>query len=141
LGALSLPLAGNLALGLVAPVLAALLAWPVLLAADRRRAILPAAAPVLCAVALGPFYLLAAATAQRVHVRRALGAAGPLAVALAAGLAGRPLGLTDTVPGEGLAATLAGIEKPWYATKLLLQAAGPGTLITAAAWAALAAAG
>jgi hypothetical protein len=76
-----------------------------------------------------------------VHVRFALGAAGPLAVALAAGLAGRPLGLSDTAPGQGLSATLAGIEDPLRATRLLLDAAGPGTVGLAVAWGVLAALG
>jgi hypothetical protein len=141
LGLLCLPLAGNLALGLVAPVAAVTLLWPMLTAADRRRAFLPALAPVLAALALAPFYLLLAATAAKVHVRFALGAAGPLAVALAAGLAGRPLGLSDVAPGHALAARLAGGEDPLRATRLLLDAAGPGTIGVALAWGALAALG
>ena len=101
LGALALPLVGNLALGLVAPAAVVVLAWPVLTAADRRRAVLPALAPPLALLGLAPLYLLAATTSARAHVRFALGAAGPLAIALAAGLAGRPLGLSDTAPGRG----------------------------------------
>ena len=141
LGALALPLAGNLALGLVAPAIAATLLWPMLTAADRRRSVLPALAAPLAALGLAPFYLLAAATSARVHVRFALGAAGPLAVALAAGLAGRPLGLSDTTPGEGLAATLAGVDDPLHASRLLFAAAGPGTIGVAVAWGVLAAVG
>ena len=91
---------GNLALGLVAPAAVVVLAWPLLTAADRRKAVLPALAPPLALLGLAPLYLLAATTSARAHVRFALGAAGPLAIALAAGLAGRPLGLSDTAPGR-----------------------------------------
>jgi hypothetical protein len=140
-GALALPLLGNLALGLVAPAAVVVLAWPVLTAADRRRAVLPALAPPLALLGLAPLYLLASTTSARAHVRFALGAAGALAITLAAGLAGRPLGLSDTAPGQGLSASLAGLDDPFDAVRLVLDAAGPATFGVAAAWGLLAVVG
>ncbi len=140
-GALALPLLGNLALGLVAPAAVVVLAWPVLAAADRRRAVLPALAPPLALLGLAPLYLLASTTSARAHVRFALGAAGALAITLAAGLAGRPLGLSDTAPGQGLSASLAGLDDPFDAVRLVLDAAGPATFGVAAAWGLLAVVG
>ncbi|MEY4225266.1 MAG: hypothetical protein RL190_23 [Actinomycetota bacterium] len=136
--AASLPLLGNLALGLVpAGALAALL-WVGLMARDGRRVLLPALAPLLALVFAGAVYPLLAGTAARSWVRAALGAMGGLAAAVGLGLAGvgwAPVPLADAA---GLTRAVAGLEDPIATPAMVAAAVGIGPLLLAAVWAALA---
>ncbi|HET6174860.1 MAG TPA: serine/threonine-protein kinase [Gaiellales bacterium] len=130
-------LAGAFALAVCVPALgdvSAGLAWCVALAGGLwllacvragRRALLPAAAPLLAAVLLWPLYVLAAGSLRTVLGRALAGAAGPFAIALwaAVPLAG---GLAGTADAGGVARTL-------------VAGAGAPLLVQSAAWALAAA--
>jgi tRNA A-37 threonylcarbamoyl transferase component Bud32 len=90
-----------------------------------RRALLPAAAPLLAALFLWPLYVLAAGCLRSVLGRALAGAAGPFAIALwaAVPLAG---GLSGSADAGGVA-------------RGLLAAAGAPLLVQSAAWALAAA--
>jgi hypothetical protein len=136
--ALSLPLVGNHALALVFPVALAGTAWLLLLARDGRRALLPATAPLLALCFLWPAYLLLAGTSPRILARAALGAAGPIAIAVVFGLTGRPSPLGGETALNGLAAASAGADDVIATATQLGAAFGPTPVIQAAIWMALA---
>ena len=90
-----------------------------------RRALLPAAAPLLAAIVLWPLYVLAAGSLRSVLGRALAGAAGPFAIALwaAVPLAG---GLSGSADAGGVA-------------RSLLAGAGAPLLVQSATWALAAA--
>jgi hypothetical protein len=90
-----------------------------------RRALLPAAAPLLAAIFLWPLYVLAAGSLRSVLGRALAGAAGPFAIALwaAVPLAG---GLSGSADAGGVA-------------RSLLAGAGAPLLVQSATWALAAA--
>ena len=130
-------LAGAFALAVCVPALgdvSAGLAWCCALAGSLwlvacvragRRALLPAAAPLLAAVFLWPLYVLAAGSLRSVLGRALAGAAGPVAIALwaAVPLAG---GLTGSADAASVGQTL-------------LTGAGAPLLVQSASWALAAA--
>jgi serine/threonine-protein kinase len=137
--ALFLPLAGNVDDGLVLVAAVIALAWGTAIASAPRRAFMPALALPLTLAGGFVGYLVAAGTARTARARFAVGAAGPVAVALAAGLAGRASPLAAPVPGHGLAASLAGDGSTPAAAQALWHAAGgAGLALQALAWGALA---
>ena len=130
-------LAGAFALAVCVPALgdvSAGLAWCCALAGSLwlvacvragRRALLPAAAPLLAGVFLWPLYVLAAGSLRSVLGRALAGAAGPVAIALwaAVPLAG---GLTGSADAASVGQTL-------------LTGAGAPLLVQSASWALAAA--
>ncbi len=137
LALLVLPLAGNVTAALVGPLVLGAALWLAAVRGDGRRALEPALATPL-AFAAWPLYPLLAARGRRPHVRAALGAAGPVAVAIASGLAGWTSPLTGIAHGAGLAALLPNVHDPLLAGELLLRALGPAVLLQAAVWGVLA---
>jgi serine/threonine-protein kinase len=99
--------------------------WLVACVRAGRRALLPAAAPLLAAVVLWPLYLLAAGTLRSVLGRALAGAAGPFAIALWA-----------AVP---LAGGLSGSADAGGVLRQLLAGAGLPLLVQSASWALAAA--
>jgi hypothetical protein len=138
IGALALPVFGNLALGLVAPVAACGVVWLVAIRRVPRYAFAPLAAPILVACGAWPVYLVACATARRGLVRFALGACGPLVTTLVCGLLGVSSPLTGVVPGAGLASRLASRESAIAVTGLVVSSAGRGLFVMAVGWGLLA---
>jgi len=136
--ALSLPLFGNHALAVVFPAALVAIVWLLLVARDGRRALLPVTAPLLALIMLWPLYPLLAGTSPRIVSRAALGAAGPLVIALVFGLAGRtnPLGGADGL--TALAATTAGSEDVIGTVTQIGSAIGPVPALQALVWMALA---
>jgi serine/threonine-protein kinase len=135
---LAIPLAGNLALGLVPCVAAAVLVWIAVTARAPRRMLLPALAPLAAFAALWPLYIVACATAQRAHIRFLTAAAGPVAITLVCGLAGIPSPLSGVAPASGLTVRIAGSESYIRVTDDLLTAVGTGVVVQAIAWGVLA---
>lgn len=135
---LSLPLLGNHALGLVAPAALCGVIWLLLLARDGRRALLPVLAPPLALVFLWPIYPLLAGTSPRALSRAALGAAGPIAIAVVCGLTGWADPLGQGGGFAGFAAASAGMEDPIRAVAITAQAIGPVAAIQGGVWAILA---
>jgi len=135
---LAIPLAGNLALGLVPCVAAAVLVWIAVTARAPRRMLLPALAPLAAFAALWPLYIVACATAQRAHIRFLTAAAGPVAITLVCGLAGIPSPLSGVAPSSGLTVRIAGSESYIRVTDDLLTAVGTGVVVQAIAWGVLA---
>jgi hypothetical protein len=137
--AAALPLLGNLAFGLVpgAIVLGAL--WVVAMARDGRRLLLPGLAPLLAAAWAWSLYPLAAGSAPRPHQRAALGAAGALVATIVAGLGGLGAPLVPTGDLAGLGAAVAGSDDAIAAAAIAAAAIGPGPVLLAVIWAALAA--
>lgn len=136
--ALSLPLFGNHAFALVFPAALVGTLWLLLVARDGRRALLPATAPLLALVLLWPVYPLLAGTSPRIVSRAALGAAGPLIIALAFGLTGRPSPLGGTSGMTTLAATTAGADDVIQTATQIGAAIGPVPVLQAGVWMALA---
>ncbi len=123
--AICVPALGDVSAGLA--WCAALVGGLWLLACLRagRRALLPAAAPVLAALFLWPLYVLAAGCLRSVAGRALAGAAGPLVIALWA-----------AVP---LAASLAGSADAATVGRSLLAGVGAPLILQAAVWAIAAA--
>ncbi len=138
---LILPLAGNLALGLVPVVAGAAAIWVIAVARSPGRGFLPALAPVFALAALWPVYLVTCASAPRAHIRFVTGAAGPLAIALVCGLAGIVSPLAGSVPAQGLAGRLAGSESIAQVADDLVAAVGTGVVVQSLGWGLLALAG
>jgi hypothetical protein len=100
---------------------------------------MPALALPLTAVGGLAGYLLLAGTARSARARLALGAAGPPAIVLVTGLAGRPSPIAAPIAGHGLARALAGDGSTPAAAQALWHAAGgTGLVAQAAVWGALA---
>ncbi len=107
---LAVPLAGNVAAGLVPVAVGAGVLLVLATFSDRSRAFQPFLAPALGALGLLPLYLVGAAGVRRAHVRFSLGALAPVLTTVAFGLAGAASPLTGTSPFAGLGARLAGEE-------------------------------
>jgi hypothetical protein len=135
---LAIPLAGNLALGLVPCAAAAVLVWIAVMWRAPRRMLLPVLAPLAAFAALWPLYVVACATAPRAHIRFLTAAAGPCAITLACGLAGIPSPLSGVVPAAGLSARIAGSESYVRVTDELVTAVGTGVVVQGIAWGILA---
>jgi tRNA A-37 threonylcarbamoyl transferase component Bud32 len=135
---LAIPLAGNLALGLVPVAAAAVLIWIAVMARAPRRMLLPLVAPLATFAALWPLYVVACATAPRAHIRFLTAAAGPFAITLMCGLAGIPSPLSGVVPASGLSVRIAGSESYIRVTDDLVGAVGTGVVVQAIAWGLLA---
>ena len=99
--------------------------WLIACVRAGRRALLPAAAPLLAVVVLWPLYVLAAGSLRSVLGRALAGAAGPFAIALWA-----------AVP---LASGLSGSGDAGGVVRSLLAGAGAPLLVQSAAWALAAA--
>jgi hypothetical protein len=99
--------------------------WLVACVRAGRRALLPAAAPLLAALFLWPLYVLAAGSLRSLLGRALAGAAGPFAIALWA-----------AVP---LAEGLGGTADAGAMGRSLLAGAGAPLLVQSAAWALAAA--
>jgi hypothetical protein len=136
--ALALQLIGNHALGLVAPAALLGVVWLLLLARDGRRALLPVLAPPLALAFLWPVYPLLAGTSSRPLARAALGAAGPIAIAVVCGTTGWADPLGQGVGFAGFAAASATMDDPIRATALTAAAIGPVAAVQAVVWAILA---
>jgi eukaryotic-like serine/threonine-protein kinase len=137
--ALFLPLAGNVDDGLVLVAAVGALAWGAAIACAPRRAFLPALALPLTALGGLAGYLLLAGTARSARGRLALGAAGPPAIVLVAGLAGLASPIAAPVTGRELAASLAGDGSTPAAAQALWHAAGGSGLVAQAlVWGGLA---
>jgi hypothetical protein len=135
---LAIPLAGNLALGLVPCAAAAVLVWIAVMWRAPRRMLLPVLAPLAAFAALWPLYVVACTTARRAHIRFLTAAAGPFAITLACGLAGIPSPLSGVVPAAGLSGRIAGSESYIRVTDELLTAVGTGVVVQGIAWGILA---
>jgi tRNA A-37 threonylcarbamoyl transferase component Bud32 len=131
---LAIPLAGNLALGLVPVAAAAVLIWIAVMARAPRRMLLPLLAPLATFAALWPLYVVACATAPRAHIRFLTAAAGPFAITLVCGLAGIPSPLSGVVPASGLSGRIASSESYIRVTDDLVGAVGTGVVVQAIAW-------
>jgi hypothetical protein len=99
--------------------------WLVACVRAGRRALLPAAAPLLAAIFLWPLYVLAAGSLRSTLGRALAGAAGPVAIAL-----------WTAVP---LAGGLGGAASAGAVGRSLLAGAGAPLLVQSAAWALAAA--
>jgi serine/threonine-protein kinase len=123
--AVCVPAVGDVSAGLAWCVAVAGGLWLVACVRAGRRALLPAAAPLLAAVFLWPLYVLAAASLRSVLGRALVGAAGPVAIAIWA-----------AVP---LAADLTGTSDAASVGQSLLAGAGAPLLVQSASWALAAA--
>jgi hypothetical protein len=123
--AVCVPALGNVSAGLAWCAALAGGLWLVACVRAGRRALLPAAAPLLAALFLWPLYVVAAASLRSVLGRALAGAAGPFAIALWAG-----------VPRAG---DLAGSADAAGVARTLLTGAGAPLLVQSAAWALAAA--
>ena len=123
--AVCVPALGDVSAGLAWCAALAGGAWLIACVRAGRRALLPAAAPLLAAVFLWPLYVLAAGTLRSVLGRALAGAAGPFAIALWA-----------AVP---LAGGLSGSANAGGVARGLLAGAGAPLLVQSAAWALAAA--
>jgi hypothetical protein len=133
-GALALPLVGNVAMGLVPLAAVGVLVWCGAIASAPRRAFVPALAPVAALAAVSPLYLLGAGTARRAHVRFVLGAAGPIAITLACGVAGLTSPLSGLVPAAGLNGSIAGAESVPLVAQRLADAVGQAVVVQSLVW-------
>ena len=120
-----MPALGDVSAGLAWCVALAGGLWLVACVRAGRRALLPAAAPLLAAVFLWPLYVLAAGSLRSVLGRALAGAAGPVAIALWA-----------AVP---LAGGLTGSADAASVGQSLLAGAGAPLLVQSASWALAAA--
>ena len=134
----ALPLLGNLAIGLVPPAALLLAAWLAVLMKDGRRVLLPLLAPLATALLLWPLYPLLAGTSPRAIARGALGAGGALATTVCLGLTGIGAAPVPTGDLAGLGARLAGADDAIAVTGIVASAIGPGPVLLAVLWAALA---
>jgi hypothetical protein len=123
--AVCVPALGDVSAGLAWCAALAGGAWLIACVRAGRRALLPAAAPLLAAVFLWPLYVLAAGKLRSVLGRALAGAAGPFAIALWA-----------AVP---LAGGLSGSANAGGVARSLLAGAGAPLLVQSAAWALAAA--
>ena len=123
--AVCVPALGNVSSGLAWCGALAGGLWLLACVRAGRRALLPAAAPLLAAIFLWPLYVLAAGSLRSVLGRALAGAAGPFAIALwaAVPLAG---GLSGSADAGGVA-------------RSLLAGAGAPLLVQSATWALAAA--
>ena len=123
--ALCVPALGDVSAGLAWCAALGGCLWLAACVRAGRRALLPAAAPLLAALFLWPLYVLAAGCLRSVLGRALAGAAGPFAIALWA-----------AVP---LAGGLGGSADAGAVGKSLLAGAGAPLLVQSAAWALAAA--
>ncbi len=120
--ALCVPALGDVSAGLAWCATLVGAVWLLACVRAGRRALLPAAAPVLAALFLWPLYVLAAGSLRTLAGRALAGAAGPLAIAL-----------WSAVP---LADTLAGTASVEVVGRSVLGGVGMPLLLQSAAWAA-----
>ena len=80
--AVCVPALGNVSAGLAWCVAIGGIVWLAACVRAGRRALLPAAAPLLAALGLWPLYVVAAGTMRSLPGRALAGAAGPIAIAL-----------------------------------------------------------
>ena len=123
--AVCVPALGNVSAGLAWCMAIGGLVWLAACVRAGRRALLPAAAPLLAALFLWPLYVVAAGTLRTLPGRALAGAAGPIAIALWA-----------AVP---LAGELAGSGDAGVVGRSLIAGAGAPLLLQSAAWALAAA--
>jgi eukaryotic-like serine/threonine-protein kinase len=119
--AVCVPAIGDVSAGLAWCVALAGGAWLLACVRAGRRALLPAAAPLLAAIVLWPLYVLAAGSLRSAPGRALAGAAGPFAIALWAAVP-----LADGLAGSAAAGAVA---------SGLLSGVGAPLLLQSAAWA------
>jgi hypothetical protein len=123
--AVCVPALGNVSAGLGWCAAIGGILWLAACVRAGRRALLPAAAPLLAALFLWPLYVVVAGTLRSLPGRALAGAAGPVAIALWA-----------AVP---LAGELAGSGDAAVVGRSLIAGAGAPLLLQCAAWAIAAA--